>query len=81
MVKIYLLVKTTSTNLERDVVLFSNVPRQVNDSLHALYLTFDISVKVLFFHFGEAQEMNRTRVALGGILWNVFPKRLVEIFS
>lgn len=51
------------TDLQRDIILFTDVSCQLNDSLHALDLTLDSFIKIVFLDFGEEQEMNRSSVS------------------
>jgi hypothetical protein len=55
-------------NLQGEVVPFTNVPRQFDNSLHALNLALDIRVEVYLLDFWEAQKVNRTRVPSRWIL-------------
>jgi len=57
-------------NLQGEVVPFTNVPRQFDDSLHALNLALDVRVEVCLLNFWEAQKVNRTRVSSCWIFWD-----------
>ena len=61
------------TDLEGEVMLLADISSQVDDGLHTLYLSLDFGVKVFFFHFWEAQEVNRTRIRDRLVLRYVVP--------
>ena len=50
------------SHLERQVVPFTKYTRQLDDSLHTLYLAFDDFVEVLFLDLGETQEVDGSRI-------------------
>lgn len=45
-------------DLQRYIVLFTEISCQLNDSLHALDLTLDGFIKIFFLDFRKEQEMN-----------------------
>lgn len=51
-----------STDLEGEVMPLADVSGEVDHGLHPLYLSLDLGIKVLFLHFWEAQEVDRTRI-------------------
>ena len=51
----------------------ADISSQVDDGLHTLYLSLDFGVKVFFFHFWEAQEVDRTRIRDRWVLRYVVP--------
>jgi hypothetical protein len=57
-------------NLQAEIILLADVSCQVDDGLHALYLSLDIHVEVFTFHFWEAEEVDRTRIPSSGVLRN-----------
>jgi hypothetical protein len=61
-------------NLERTIVLLTDMPRQFDHALHPLDLPFDLDVKVRLFHFGEAQKVDRTSVSCESLCWNEGPE-------
>lgn len=50
-------------DLQRYIVLFTEISCQLNDSLHALDLTLDGFIKIFFLDFRKEQEMNRPSVS------------------
>lgn len=50
-------------NLQREVVPFTNVPRQFDNSLHAFNLALDVSVEVFLLDFWEAQKVDGARIS------------------
>ena len=61
------------TDLEGEIMPLADVSSQIDDSLHPLYLSLDLGIKVFFFHFWEAQEVDRTRVRDGWVFRYVVP--------
>lgn len=51
------------TDLQRYIVLFTDISCQLNDSLHALDLTLDGFIKIFFLDLWKEQEMNRPSVS------------------
>lgn len=68
-----------NTYLQGQVVLLSNIPCEINDSLHTLHLAFDHLIEVLFLDVGEHEEVDGPCIGNRRILRDKFTQRLVEI--
>jgi len=49
---------TNEAYLQGQIVLLSNIPCEINDSLHALHLALNHLIEVLFLDVGKHEEVN-----------------------
>jgi len=55
-------IKYATPDLQGEVVFLTEVPRQLDDDLHPLYLAFNFRIEIFFLHGGETKKMDRPRV-------------------
>jgi hypothetical protein len=66
-------------NLQGQGVLLSDIPSEIDDSLHALHLAFYHLVEVFLLDVGEHEEVDGSCVWNRRILRDIFTQSLVEI--
>ncbi len=69
------------TDLERDVVPLAENTGQLDDGLHALYLTFDDDVEVFLLDLREQEEVDGPGVSRPWILRDERSEGLVQVFG
>ena len=60
-------------------MLLTDIPRELDDGLHALHFALDDLVEILFLDFGEGQEVDGADVAGLGVLGDELAETLVDV--